>query len=100
VRLDGARRGIGAVAPSGAQQQLRGKVEIVQLDLADFEYVDLDRAVRRGQQDRGRLHGFSPAGRAEHLELRQVAETPVDDVQIDGWRGRDWRVAPTQPPRR
>jgi hypothetical protein len=56
---------------------------LVELDLTDFEHVDLDRSVRRREQHRSRLHRLCTVGCSEDFELRYVAEQAVDDVEVD-----------------
>ena len=75
---------VGPGVGEGVQAVTRIVARLVDLDLPDLEHVDLDLAVRRRKQYRGRLDRLSSSCGAEHLKLRHFTEQPVDDIEIGG----------------
>lgn len=78
----------------GVQSIARIITGFIQLGLAHFEHVHLDRSVGSGQENGRRLDPFCPLGSSEDLELRKLTEEPVDDVEVN--RCSVWICQPTQ----
>jgi hypothetical protein len=55
---------------------------LVDLDLADFEHVDLNLPIRGGQQHGGGLDRLGISCRSEHLKLRHLTAQPVNKIKL------------------